>query len=164
MNRLFLLALISIAAFTHKANSQNYKFQGTVIDSNSQQTIEGVAIQVMSADEVGKTYSAITNTNGKFALMLPANSYQLNLSIIGYSQAQLVLTISTETEKTFELSPLPFSLGEVVVSSFRVNRSVKELPTPLAVIGKYDYQRHSGITLSNVLANEPGIAVGGDGV
>ncbi len=164
MNRLFLFALISIAAFTHKANSQSFKFQGTVIDSNSHQTIEGVAIQVMSADEVGKTYTAITNTNGRFALMLPANSYQFNLSIIGYSQAQLVLTISTETEKTFELSPVPFSLGEVVVSSFRVNRSVKELPTPLAVIGKYDYQRYSGTTLSNVLATEPGITMGGDGV
>ena len=164
MNRFFLFALISIAAFTHRANSQDFRFQGVVIDSISQQTLEGAAIQVSPANSAGKTYTATTNANGKFTLLLPANSYELNLSMIGYSQVQQVLAISSETEKTFQLSPLPFSLGEVVVSSFRVNRSVKELPTPLAVVGKYDYQKHSGITLSNVLANEPGIAVGGDGV
>ncbi|NHB67440.1 TonB-dependent receptor [Perlabentimonas gracilis] len=164
MNRFLLFALISIAAFTHKANSQEFKFQGTVIDSVSQQAIEGVAIQVVPANAVGRTFTATTNANGRFTLTLPTYSYQFNLSIIGYSQVQQVLAISNETEKTFELTPLPFSLGEVVVSSFRVNRSVKQLPTPLAVVGKYDYQKHSGITLSNVLANEPGIAVGGDGV
>lgn len=164
MNKFFVIALISIAAFTAKANSQDFKFQGIVIDSDSQQAIEGVAIQVVPANAAGRTFTATTNANGRFTLILPANSYEFSLSMIGYSQAQQVLKISNDTESTFELSPLPFSLGEVVVSSFRVNRSVKELPTPLAVVGKFDYQKHSGITLSNVLANEPGIAVGGDGV
>ncbi|MDX9846982.1 MAG: TonB-dependent receptor [Tenuifilaceae bacterium] len=164
MNKFFVIALISIAAFTAKANSQDFKFQGIVIDSDSQQAIEGVAIQVVPANAAGRTFTATTNANGRFTLMLPANSYEFSLSMIGYSQSQQVLEISNDTESSFELSPLPFSLGEVVVSSFRVNRSVKELPTPLAVVGKFDYQKHSSITLSNVLANEPGIAVGGDGV
>jgi len=55
-------------------------------------------------------------------------------------------------------------LGEVEVSSFRVNRMVKELPVPLAVVGSNSFMKLSALTLSNVLASEPGIAMGSDGV
>jgi outer membrane receptor protein involved in Fe transport len=55
-------------------------------------------------------------------------------------------------------------LGEVQVSSFRINRKVKELPVPLAVVGSNSFRKLSASTLSNVLASEPGIAMGSDGV
>ena len=55
-------------------------------------------------------------------------------------------------------------LGEVQVSSFRVNRRIKELPVPLAVVGSNSFLKLSASTLSNVLATEPGIAMGSDGV
>ncbi len=63
-----------------------------------------------------------------------------------------------------KLSEQPTPLGEVTVSSLRFNRKVKELPTPLAVIGAYDYKSRSALTLSNVLRSQPGIAMGSDGV
>jgi len=55
-------------------------------------------------------------------------------------------------------------LGEVEVSSLRVNRKVKELPIPLAVVGSNVFRKLSSLTLANVLATEPGIAMGSDGV
>ncbi len=56
------------------------------------------------------------------------------------------------------------NLGEIVVSSFRINRTIKELPVPLAVVGSYNFQKSSSLTLSNVLASEPGISMGSDGI
>jgi len=53
-------------------------------------------------------------------------------------------------------------VGEVVVSSFRINRKLKELPASMAVTGAYDYQKKSALTLSNVLNTEPGIFMGSD--
>ena len=55
-------------------------------------------------------------------------------------------------------------IGEVVVSSLRMDRKMRELPASMSVTGAYDYQRHSALTLSNVLNAEPGIAMGSDGV
>ena len=67
----------------------------------------------------------------------------------------------TVKSKTFE-NVIP--LGEVQVSSLRVNRRIKELPVPLAVVGSNSFLKLSASTLSNVLASEPGIAMGSDGV
>lgn len=55
-------------------------------------------------------------------------------------------------------------IGEVVVSSLRIDRKMRELPASMSVVGAYDYQRQSALTLSNVLNAEPGITMGGDGV
>ncbi|MDD4383738.1 MAG: TonB-dependent receptor [Bacteroidales bacterium] len=164
MSRIWLLVVISTLALSQRVNSQDFRLQGVVIDSVSQETIEGVAIQAIPANAKGKDFFAITNVSGKFVFNLPADTYKVNLHVIGYAPKQENIRVTSDGEHTFMLSSQPFPLGEVVVSSFRVNRSIKELPTPLAVVGKYDYQHQSAITLSNVLANEPGIAMGSDGV
>lgn len=164
MNKIWLLVVISVLAISHRVNSQDFSLQGVVIDSISQKALEGVAIQAVPVSAMGKDFFAITNVNGKFVFNLPADSYTINLSLIGYAPAQQTVTVTSNAELTFTLAAQPFPLGEVVVSSFRVNRSIKQLPTPLSVVGKYDFQHQSAISLSNVLANEPGIAMGGDGV
>ena len=56
------------------------------------------------------------------------------------------------------------TLGEVEISSLRVNRKIKELPVPLAVVGSNSFLKLSALTLSNVLTTEPGISMGSDGV
>ncbi|MFA5648194.1 MAG: TonB-dependent receptor [Bacteroidales bacterium] len=164
MSRIWLLLVISALSISHRVNSQDFRLQGVVIDSISQEALEGVAIQAIPTNAKGTDFFAVTNVNGKFVFNLPADSYMVNLSIIGYAPMQQAVSISSNSELTFTLTPQPFPLGEVVVSSFRVNRSIKELPTPLAVVGKYDFQHQSAISLSSVLANEPGVSMGGDGV
>jgi hemoglobin/transferrin/lactoferrin receptor protein len=55
-------------------------------------------------------------------------------------------------------------LGEVVVSSMRVNRKLMEVPASMSISGALDYKKNSAFTVANVLNSEPGIAFGGDGV
>lgn len=74
------------------------------------------------------------------------------------------VSLKTTDSDSASLSERPTALGEVTVSSLRFNRKVKELPTPLAVIGTYEYKLQSALTLSNVLGSQPGIAMGSDGV
>jgi len=56
------------------------------------------------------------------------------------------------------------NLGEVIVSSLRMDRQIRKLPAPLVVIRSYDYQKQSALTLSNALDKESGISMGGDGI
>ena len=163
MSKTWLLVVICALALSHRVNSQDLRLQGVVTNSESHEKLEGVAVQAIPTNADGKDFFAVTNVNGKFVFNLPPDNYTINLSIIGYAPAQQIVNVATNSEISFTLTPQPFPLGEVVVSSFRVNRSIKELPTPLAVVGKYDFQQQSAISLSNVLANEPGVAMGSDG-
>ncbi len=75
----------------------------------------------------------------------------------------------TEEKLNMEMDSISLSdrnirLGEVVVSTLRIYRKLRELPASLSVTGAYDYQRQSSLTLSHVLNAEPGIAMGSDGV
>lgn len=65
---------------------------------------------------------------------------------------------------TLSLTETTINLGEVVVSSLRLDRQVKKLPVPLSVVRSFDYQKQSSLTLSNVLEKKSGISMGGDGV
>jgi len=60
--------------------------------------------------------------------------------------------------------PVPVDLGEIVVTSLRIDRRIKDLPVSMAVIDSTQYLKKSALTLSNVLEEEPGVSRGGDGV
>jgi len=60
--------------------------------------------------------------------------------------------------------PVPVDLGEIVVTSLRIDRRIKDLPVSMAVVDSTQYLKRSALTLSNVLEDEPGVSRGGDGV
>ncbi len=85
----------------------------------------------------------------------------------------IVLTFGSygQTDVKQETSPdsIPLSdrnirIGEVVVSSLRMDRKIRELPASMSVAAAYDYQKRSAGTLSDVLNSEPGITMGRDGI
>ncbi|MDD2595017.1 MAG: TonB-dependent receptor [Bacteroidales bacterium] len=56
------------------------------------------------------------------------------------------------------------SLKESTITSLRVNKKVIETPASVVIAPVLNFRKHSALTVSNVLATEPGIAFGGDGV
>lgn len=83
------------------------------------------------------------------------------LTFSSYGQADKKQGINNDS---ISLSARHIRIGEIVVSSLRNDRKIKELPASISVAGAYDYQKQSSLTLSNVLNAEPGIAMGSDGV
>ena len=69
--------------------------------------------------------------------------------------------LSKASPDSLDQEPIP--LGEVEISSMRVNRRMKDVPQPMAVVGAGNFLKLSSQTLSNVLGAEPGIAMGRDG-
>lgn len=65
---------------------------------------------------------------------------------------------------TLSLSERTIDIGEVVVSTLRIDRQVRSLPAPITVVRSFDCQKQSALTISNVLDREAGISMGGDGV
>lgn len=85
------------------------------------------------------------------------------------AQAQTGVQPSPDVPQTADSDTLtafgrPIRLGESVVSSFRVSRKVMEMPASMIVSGKFDIQKQSAFTISNVIGNEPGVYMGRDGI
>jgi hemoglobin/transferrin/lactoferrin receptor protein len=72
--------------------------------------------------------------------------------------AGLQETVSDSVEQ----KPIP--LGEIEISSLRVNRRMKDVPQPMAVVSTGNFLKLSAQTLSQVLEAEPGLWMGRDGV
>lgn len=161
----FVLIAICAIGFSLNIFGQEFRLQGTISDSEAGKSLENVVVEATSIDLPSlRQFVAISNIKGEYSITLPAGNYQLAFRIIGYNPMVQDIQLQSDLKQDFSLTPQPISLGEIVVSSFRVDRKVRDLPTPLAVVNSYEYQRQSALTLSNVLANEPGIAMGSDGV
>src|SRR5574344_922807 len=69
-----------------------------------------------------------------------------------------------EIKDTTNVAERSDTLGEVVVSSLRINRKLMETPAPMAIASYFDYKKFSYRTASDALNSEPGISAGGDGI
>ncbi len=92
------------------------------------------------------------------SLLLTA-AFSLLLSFQNYGQNARLRQVVPDS---LEQKPIP--LGEVEVSSLRVNRRMKDVPMSMVVVGSENFSKLSAQTLSNALSAEPGIAMGRDGV
>jgi hemoglobin/transferrin/lactoferrin receptor protein len=164
MNRFWLL-IAFFALFSLKSYGQKYLFQGVVSDSLTNNPLENVVVEVKTLGGMGKTIlTEVSDDRGRFLFSLPGGKYLLTLKMLGYSPSLQELNVDSDLQQEFFLSPQSINLGEVEVTSFIVNRKVKELPTPVTVVGSFKVKRASALTISNVLASEPGIAKSDDGV
>lgn len=55
-------------------------------------------------------------------------------------------------------------LEDVVVSSLRVEKKISDAPISINIVNSLKFERRPTFTVADVLANEPGIFMGGDGV
>jgi hemoglobin/transferrin/lactoferrin receptor protein len=162
MKRSFFLTIFLSLFFSFSISAQSYMLEGNVRDSVSGKTIENVVVEVVTS--TGKTITSLSDVNGNFSAEVPAGACRLSARTLGYALRQTDINISSNSKVEILLPPQPVTLGEVQVSSLRVDRKEKELPIPLSVVESSRFRELSSLTLSNVLTSEPGVSSGGDGI
>lgn len=90
-----------------------------------------------------------------FPLMLAAASLLFPNALSAQAEPEKVPSEETDTI---------LNIKESVITSLRVSKKMIETPASVIVAPALSFKKTSAITLSNVLATEPGIAYGGDGV
>ena len=108
----------------------------------------GAPIAAATVRAVGTQIGAITREDGSYRLVLPARSYALRATFIGYGAQQdsvVVLADQTAT-RDFRLRRTGIALDQVVViGSRRADRTVTEAPVPVDVLSSEDIER-TGLT------------------
>ena len=165
MKTLSFICVLSALLFTVPSYGQTYTFSGTVLDNESKKAIEDVVVELLPMNSDGSaSHHTISGESGRFSMDCPAGNYRLSLQVLAYAPLITELMISGDVQKEYFLSLQSVPLGEIEVSAFRLNRKLKELPVPMAVVESSALMKQPAISLSSVLESEPGITMGSDGV
>lgn len=157
--KLIFLVFISLNAF-----SQNSKVEGTIMDSETNEKLGGVHVQVIGKISTNN-YFAITNLKGEYVISdIENGEYQVLTSHVGYQKTQQELILSSNQKLDFLLEKELIDIGEVIVTSMRQEQRIKDVPVPLEIVTQKQIELSSSFTASDILAQEPGVSMARDGI
>jgi len=108
----------------------------------------GVPVAGATVRAVGTQATATTRADGSYRLALPAGSYELRATFIGYAAGveTVVVPGGASVSRNFTLRQTGISLDQIVVTgSRRTDRTVVDAPVPIDVLSSEDIQR-TGLT------------------
>ncbi|MFZ1799157.1 MAG: TonB-dependent receptor [Chitinophagaceae bacterium] len=119
-----IFLFISVLSFAQQKQTIN----GYVKDSLSGETLRGATISA-----VGKNSTIQTNNYGYFSLTLPENSFNIQVSFIGYETKSIHIDSFSAHTFTIYLSPVSYNLQQVIISAKKRESNVQT-----AQMGKVD--------------------------
>ena len=155
---IFVVTVIWFACTTLSFSQTMLK--GKVIDSKNGNPVEGAAVFLSGAS------LSFTNSFGEYIIRdVKEGSHTLKVSQIGYKTIMEEVPISGNTVvKDFSLEPSPIELDEVIVSTDRNDKYLRNSPYSELLLGKNEIKSKPFQSLPDVLKEEPGIALLRDGI
>lgn len=139
--------LITIVAFR---SPLPFEVKGTVVDASTRSGIAGVTITVK-----GTVTQTVTQTDGKFSILIPTEKAVLVFSAIGYDQKEVSIANSSK-EVLVKLKTSVAMLDEVVVTGYGNPRKEERVGSVSTVKAK----QHSNPALSRHLQGSvPGVTI-----
>lgn len=141
---------------------EKFTLSGTISDNASNETLIGVNVIIPELQT-----GAVTNEYGFYSITLPANTYQIQISYLGYKTITETLVLNSNTNKNYTLLEAAENLDEVVIENdverlnikkpqMSVNAlSINTIKTMPVVLGEVDVIK--SITLL------PGVTNAGEG-
>ncbi|MCB0494703.1 MAG: TonB-dependent receptor [Cyclobacteriaceae bacterium] len=107
--RLSIITVLFIS-FAMSARAQGQRVSGTVVDSETGESLIGVTIV-----EVGTSNGTVTDIDGKYTIMVSSNA-SLSVSFVGFLTQ--TISVGAKTEINFSLVPDVKALDEIVVIGY----------------------------------------------
>lgn len=134
---LCLLAYLSITFTGNAQNQSRIHLQGDIKDAKTKELLEFATV-ILKNDSA--QLHAISDTKGFFSIKnVPAGTYTLNVSFIGYTTLQQPLSVTGDTTLSFLLQPDNITLQDIIVTasesrglttSSKINRKAIDLLQP----------------------------------
>lgn len=156
----FRILLLLIFQFYSLIYAQEAGLRGTIIDSKSGLPVQGAVVYIPNYPV------AYSNNDGYYSIkFLPAGKYQVKVSRLGYLPVtDSVLIRSEVVSKDFYMESSPVELDEVIVSTDRTDKFLRNSPYSELLLGKESIQNKPFQTLPDILKEEPGISLMRDGI
>ena len=142
-----IAAALLIPASTIRAQATG-TVTGRITDAET-----GAPVSAATVRAVGMQSAATTRADGTYRLVLPAGSYDLRATFIGYAAGQQTVAVpaGASVSRDFSLRQTGISLDQIVVTgSRRTDRTVVDAPVPIDVLSSEDIQR-TGLTETSAI-------------
>lgn len=114
---LFLFLLLFQLGFSQ----QKFTLSGTIADSQNNETLIGVNVTIPEL-KTGVT----TNEYGFYSITVPAGTYTVQISFVGYQTVEETVTLDKNTKLNYKLSGEQEQLQEVVVTDNRKATNIRK--------------------------------------
>lgn len=101
--------------------AQNFTLSGTIADQSNNETLIGASVYVVET-KTGTT----TNEYGFYSLSLPAGTYTIKVTYVGFAEFSQTVTLDTNTRQNFKVSSDSQQLSEVVVTTESTKTNVRK--------------------------------------
>jgi hypothetical protein len=120
MKQFFIFTLFSI--FTLSVTGQEkFTISGTVSDTDSGETLIGINVLVPSENA-----GAVTNVYGFYSITLPAGTYEIQYTSIGFTSEIITIDLQASITKNVSLSENLESLGEVIITVDKEKLNIRD--------------------------------------
>ncbi len=156
--RLRLILTIILTLLYSAAFAQKICFNGTVTSSETGDPISGATVSLSIR------YITYTTTEGLFQIEgLEEGKYTVKVSCMGYNSVTRFLEIKENAVLNFSLDPAPIELDEVIVSTPRFDRYLRDSPFSELLFGREKIEKRPFGSLPEALKTEPGISLISEG-
>ena len=166
MSKKIVILLAFAVATVFSATAQNNgKITGKIIDARSGEPVEYATVALLKPKDSSLANGSVSTTNGTFAVEVPAGTYLLKVSFMGYTPYMHHSQLSVKASKTVSLGTIKISqnakmMGEVVV---KAERSMVDYQLDKRVVNVDKNIVAGGGTATDVLENVPSVAIDNDG-
>jgi len=148
----YILAIILLSFSLSFA--QGITVKGRVSDVVTNQPVQSAGVFISA------NHLAYTNSEGYYTInSLPEGNYSIKVLHIGYKSFYGSINVPKDSLKDFSLQPFPIELGEVIVSTSRFDKYLRNSPYSELVVSSKQIQNRTFQSLPEALKSEPGISL-----
>lgn len=153
MVRSLLVVLVFFVSLV--ANAQQATVQGKVTDAINGETLIGVTVVAPTGT------GAATDLDGRYSLILPVGSQELQFSYIGYEPVKKTVTLAAGQTLEFnvKLRPTSQALELVVVSAGKFEQDFGQLTVSMEVLKPQMIENRNTVNIDDVLQQTPGVSI-----
>ncbi|MEM6543135.1 MAG: TonB-dependent receptor, partial [Bacteroidota bacterium] len=142
---------------------QSHTISGTITDKSNGETLFGASVFLM-----GTTIGGITNEYGFYSITAPEGEYVLNISYMGYTDANIKINLDQDLNRDVEIAEFSTELQEVVVTAEEPERAIIRKPEMSVVKMNVGTIKKTPVVLGEVdvlksLQLLPGVTNNGEG-
>ncbi len=153
-----LILILYLFLFYPISYCQTNQIKGRVTDYKTGSQIEDAEIYI------SYNLRAYTNSNGLFSISgLDEGKYQIHITHLGYKSLKDTINVNGITAKEFFLESTPIEFDEIIVSTPRFERFLRDSPYSELLFGRDKIEEKPFESLPDALKTEPGISLISEG-
>jgi len=160
MSRIYIylitIVLVLSVSESEMAAQTSGRIHGTIIDASAGQGIAFVQVKLVEL-----SMGSISDEEGNFEINnVPEGSYTLQVSMLGFI-TELINDYKVDSGESrnlrIRLQPEQYDLDEITVSATKISKTIKDIGSPVYVIGSKELEQIEGRNIEESLATIPGV-------